>query len=259
MTKEELVDAYVAGRRDFTGVGLQDANLRCVDLRFVALQHADLRDADLRDAILMGADLRGAALRGADLTGAYLSGVDLRDADLRDAILMGADLRDADLTGAWLQGAKLYGAHLTDADLSGADLSGATVRDSILTGAILTGTGLAGAILTGTDLTGAVGFRFPGSPDPVELRQRVADQIREYPELHDQQVWGGRGDDAACGTPCCVAGWACRLGGGTRGHRIPTAATLLLHCDGYRLPSFASDTPREAILRDLTVPLKEQK
>ncbi len=151
-----------------------------------------------------------------------------------------------DFTGVDLSGANLCGTDLQHADLSGANLCGAD----------LSGADLSGADLTGADLTGAVGFRFPGSPDPMELRRRVAEQILEHPDLHDQRVWGQM---ESCGTPCCVAGWACRFGGGTRGHLISTAATVLLHCDGYRLPSFAPDTAREDILRDLTVPLKDHQ
>jgi hypothetical protein len=77
MTKDELLTAYAAGKRDF------------------------------RDAYLYGADLRGADLRGANLYGADLRGADLRDANLRDADLRGADLRDANLYGANLRGANL--------------------------------------------------------------------------------------------------------------------------------------------------------
>ncbi len=213
MNKEELLAAYVDGRRDFTGV----------DLSEVDLQGANLRDADLRGADFQHANLSDANLTGATLCGAALRGADLCNANLMDANLMGANLRGADLRNANLRGVNLRGA-----------------------------------ILMSAGLTGAIGFRFPGSPDPLELRRRVAEQIREHPELHDQSDWGGESKDASCGTPCCVAGWACRLGGGDRGHSVPAAAIRLLHCDGYRLPSFAPDTTREDILRDLLVPIKEQ-
>ncbi len=229
MNKEELLAAYAAGRRDFAGVALFDAYLYRADLRF----------ADLTGAWLQGADLRHTDLRSADLIDAYLYRADLRDANLSWADLTCANLRDTNLSGANLSGADLRDADLRDADL----------RD----------TDLIGAWLQGANLTGAIGFRFAGAPDPVELRQRVAKQIREYPELHDQETWGEDTDEATCGTPCCVAGWACRLGGGIRKQSIQTAAIRLLHCDGYRIPSFAPDTPREDILRDLTVPIKEQQ
>ncbi len=183
------------------------------------------------------------AFPGVDLSGAHLCGADLRGADLSAANLSDADLMGVDLSGAILSGAYLTRAWLHGADLQLADLSGAN---------------LCGADLSDADLTGAIGLRFAGAPDPLELRQRVAEQIREHPELHDQGTWGEETDEASCGTPCCVAGWACRLGGGDRGHRISTAATVLLHCDGYRVPSFAGYATREDILRDLLVPIKDQ-
>ncbi len=233
MNKEELLAAYAAGRRDFVGVDLPGAWLQHVDLRGADLRGGDLAGVDLFNANLTGANLAGANLRGAELTGANLTGT-----DLRDAILMGADLRGAELTGA-----NLTGTNLCRADLSGADL---------------TGTNLTGADLTGADLSGAKGFRFPGAPDPLELRRLVAEQIRNHPELLDQRWWGCSHDDPSFGTSGSVAGWACRLGGGARGHFIPTAAVLLLHCDGYRVPSFDMDASCENILRDLTVPIEDQ-
>ena len=55
MTRDELLDAYVEGQRDFIG--------------------ADLAGVDLAGADLAGADLTDADLAGADLTDAYLWGV----------------------------------------------------------------------------------------------------------------------------------------------------------------------------------------
>ncbi len=200
-----------------------------------------------------------------ELLAAYADGRrDFTGVDLSEVALQGANLRDADLRGADLQHADLRGANLRFADLCNTNLSGANLRSADLRGAILSRADLRGAILSraklsGAALTGAIGFRFPGAPDPLELRRFVAEQIRDHPELHDQSDWGGESEDASCGTPCCVAGWACRLGGGARGHSVPAAAIRLLHCDGYRLPSFAPGTAREDILRDLTVPIKEQQ
>ncbi len=238
MNKEELLAAYAAGRRNFAGF----------DLRFADLRRADLTGADFRGAVFCHADLRGVDLRQANLSGANLSGSDLTRAKLSCAVLRHADLHHVDLHRA---------------DLFGADLSGANLRDSYfrradLRGADLTGAELNYARLHGADLTGIIGFRFPGSPDPVELRRLVAKQILEHPELHDQGDQDFCGDNESCGTPCCVAGRACRLGGGARGHFIPTAALRLLHCDGYRLPSFAGSASRESIIRDLLVPIKDQ-
>ncbi len=193
-----------------------------------------------------------------DFTGVDFCGADLRGAPLFRVDLTGAAFIDADLSGATLYDVALCYANLRGANLCRADSWHADLTGAILTGADLTGADLTGAILTGADLTGAIGFQFPEAPDPLALRRLVAKQMREHPELHDQGAWGYRGDDESCGTPCCVAGWACRLGGGARGHFIPTAATMLLHYDGYRIPSFAGNASRKAILRDLTVPIEDQ-
>ena len=186
---------------------------------------ASLREA-VEKAVAEGADLRRAYLRRADLRGVNLSGANLRGANLIDADLYGADLRSANLIGANLSGA----------DLSGANLSGVDLRD---------------ADLTGADLTGAVGFRFEDAPDPEVLRRLVADQIESHPELHDQTSWGDGSADPSCGTPCCVAGWACHLGGGARDQLVASAATRLLWIDGKPMPSFDGDATREDILEAL--------
>jgi len=97
MNANELLAAYAAGQRDFSGANLN------------------------------GADLTRANLNGADLTRADLNGANLTRANLTRAILYGAILYDAILTRA-----NLYGANLTRADLNGADLNGA---DLTMTGA----------------------------------------------------------------------------------------------------------------------------
>lgn len=53
MTRDELIDRYAQGQRDFS---------------YAKLSYANLRGANLRNADLRGADLRGANLIGADVT-----------------------------------------------------------------------------------------------------------------------------------------------------------------------------------------------
>ena len=172
-----------------------------------------------------GLDLSDANLSGAHLRGAHLSFAHLRGAHLSFAHLRGAHLRGADLSGAHLSFAHLRGADLSDADLSGANLSGA-------------------------DLRGATGLRRDGMPDPRCLRAAVAVQIRQHPETHDHGKWG-TGDPSDCDTPCCVAGWACRLGGGTYGLTVSTAATIMLRDDELPMPSFSLGASREDLLAAL--------
>jgi len=195
----------------------------------------------LADAKLAGANLECAYLMGAKLMGANLSRADLTRADLTRA-----DLTCAKLTLANLTRANLYRANLTYANLECADIMGASLAYADLTGADLTD-----AYLTDANITRAMGLRRPGMPDPSKLRRRVADHIEAHPELHDQGKWGDGSAEPACQTPCCVAGWACHLGGGSYGLEVPTAAKILLHVDGQPMPSFDSDTKREEILAAL--------
>ena len=179
-----------------------------------------------------------------DFPGDTLHGANLSDANLSDA-----NLSDADLSGADLSGADLSGADLSDANLRGANLTYANLHGANLNGAYLNGANLHGANLNGAYLSGATGYRFPDAPDPVELRKLVADQIESHPELHDQRDWGDGSANPKCGTPCCVAGWACHLGGGARGHNtVSSAATRLLWVDGLPMPSFNGGATREEIL-----------
>ena len=218
-------------------------------IRSAYLRGADLSGADLSGAYLSGADLSGAYLSGADLSGAYLS-----RAYLSGAYLSGAYLRGADLSGADLRGADLSRAYLSRAYLSGADLRGADLSRAYLSRAYLSGADLSGAYLSRADLSGALGLPFDleamRAAAPA-LRLKVAEHIEAHPELHDQSDWGDGKADPACETACCVAGWACHLGGGDRGLGVETAARLLLHVDGKPMPDFDASTPREEILEDL--------
>lgn len=80
----ELLQAYTAGHRNFTGVSLVDSDL----------SHADLKGADLSYVDFSRVNLSHANLRGADLSYANLYEADLSGADLRGAMLIGSDLRN---------------------------------------------------------------------------------------------------------------------------------------------------------------------
>ena len=143
------------------------------------------------------------------------------------------------------------GDTLRDANLAGANLSGANLSGAYLRGANLARANLNGTDFTGANLTGAVGLRFRDAPDPIVLRKLVADQIESHPELHDQGDWGDGSANPKCGTPCCVAGWACHMGGGARGEAVSSAATRLLWVDGLPMPSFMAYATRDEILAAL--------
>ncbi len=122
MTREELLERYKAGERDFRGVDLHGANLTRVILR-----GANLSDANLIGADLSGTDLRHANLRGACLYGANLSWAELGWADLGGVLLRYTNLR----------GTKLLHASLTGAQCDGVCSSNETPRASVCLKSIL--------------------------------------------------------------------------------------------------------------------------
>jgi len=146
--REQLLQRYMTGERDFQGLDLIQANLSGVNLSGADLSRAQLMLANLGEVVLEDSRLMGANLTGADAIGGYF-----RHSQMIGAILIGADLSEADLLGANLVGANLGGANLTGANLHNANLSeavliGANLRDSNLEGASLWGANLSGADLT---------------------------------------------------------------------------------------------------------------
>ena len=127
MDANELIQRYLDGERDFSGVDLPKAKLSQADLREINLGSANLQGADLKGANLQDADLSWAKLQEADLRGALLTNADMSYANLRKANLFGADLENANLDSA----------NLREADLSGTNMQGADLTDAILGGAIL--------------------------------------------------------------------------------------------------------------------------
>jgi len=134
MTREELLSKYAEGERNFTGVNLENADLREVDFEGVNLQKANLKNADLREADLEGVNLQKVNLQRSDLRLTNLRETNLWMADLHKADLRGADLTNADLEGADLEGTDLRGADLRGADLRGTDLTNASLEGTGLTG-----------------------------------------------------------------------------------------------------------------------------
>lgn len=148
VNREQLVQRYMAGERDFQGLDLIQANLSGVNLSGVDLSRAQLMLANLAEVVLEDSRLLSANLTGADAIGAYF-----RKSQMIGAILIGTDLSEADLVEANLVGANLGGANLTGANLHNANLSeavliGANLRDCNLEGASLWGANLSGADLT---------------------------------------------------------------------------------------------------------------
>jgi uncharacterized protein YjbI with pentapeptide repeats len=148
LDRDQLVQRYMAGERDFQELDLIQANLSGVNLSGADLSRAQLMLANLGEVVLENSRLMGANLTGADAIGGYF-----RQSQMIGAILIGTDLSEADLMSANLVGANLGGANLTGANLQNANFSeavliGANLRDCHLEGASLWGANLSGADLT---------------------------------------------------------------------------------------------------------------
>lgn len=206
MSIDDLLRAYSAGERDFSGADLSGsvlpstvtlqgaclarAGLERAEWRQANLGEADLRGADCTDAHLEGACLRyvkaerillyGAWLEGADLREARMAGADISIASLRGVqtaranlarvTLERTDLRQAILTITNLRHADLREADLTDADLRYADLTGADLRWATLEGA-----NLHGAQLTNTLQDETEGTPLAEQPTPLAPKGPLAD------------------------------------------------------------------------------------
>lgn len=118
MDRENFLQRYADGQRDFTGNDLRGINLSRVDLRMggnnfsngILFYQTDLTHANFRHADLSRGCFELANLVGADFTGANLGSTDFDGADLTDACLTGADV-----TGANFGSANMTRIDLTDA------------------------------------------------------------------------------------------------------------------------------------------------
>lgn len=150
LEREQLIQRYMAGERDFQGLDLIQANLSGVNLSGADLSRTQLMLANLGEVVLEDSRLMGANLTGADAIGGYF-----RRSQMIGAILIGTDLSEADLMAANLVGANLGGANLTGANLQNANLSEAVLIGANLQDCNLEGASLWGANLSGADLTQA--------------------------------------------------------------------------------------------------------
>ncbi len=135
LTPEDLKIAYAKGRRDFSLIILQAADLQKLTLNSCNFTEAKLQKSNFQNANLMGsnfgrADLSNASLRGSNLGRAYFTSANLQGADLRGASLHYATLSNANLRGANLCGADLTGAKVTEEQLATARTNWSTVYPS---------------------------------------------------------------------------------------------------------------------------------
>ena len=133
LDSQNLIAAYLKGRRDFALhnlnlLNLQGANLSETNFHSSQLQRVNLQGANLHNSDFGRASLNRANLRDSNLTKAYLNNADLEGADLRGADLSYAYLQNANLRGANLCGANLTGAKISEEQLALAKTNWMTVR-----------------------------------------------------------------------------------------------------------------------------------
>ncbi len=133
LNAENLLAAYLKGRRDFASHNLSLLNLPGVDLSETnfhssRLEKTNFQGANLHNNDFGRASLNRANLRDSNLSKTYLSYADLEGADLRGADLSNAYLSHANLRGANLCGANLTGAKVTDEQIALAKTNWMTIR-----------------------------------------------------------------------------------------------------------------------------------
>jgi uncharacterized protein YjbI with pentapeptide repeats len=101
MNREEILAAYASGRRDFSGLAVNE---------FLDLSALNLVDADFSDAGF-DASFDDSDLRQAKFVNAYIKKCSFVRADLRGADFRGAGICAADFTGANLEGALFAGTY----------------------------------------------------------------------------------------------------------------------------------------------------
>ena len=133
LNSENLLTAYLKGRRDFalhnlSLLNLQGSNLSETNFHSSKLEKTNLQNANLHNSDFGRANLSKANLRDANLSKAYFNHADLELADLRGANLSYAHLSNANLRGANLCGANLTGAKISPEQLALAKTNWMTVR-----------------------------------------------------------------------------------------------------------------------------------
>jgi uncharacterized protein YjbI with pentapeptide repeats len=117
MANEELVRILKSGVREWNAWRRQEQNAM-VDFSGAGLNNADLGSGEFSKADFSGADLNNANLGGADLSSANLRYAYLNGADFVGAHLLGADFSGAQLAAANLSNATIGWTNFVDVDLS---------------------------------------------------------------------------------------------------------------------------------------------
>ncbi|MFA5623778.1 MAG: pentapeptide repeat-containing protein [Bradymonadales bacterium] len=188
--RDELLEAFALGERDFHGMDLHGVDLSGVDLSGIDLSGSILSganftgtrlsganlsksicdDASMGRVIMDRADISWARFKNADLVGANLEHVTARAANFTGTLFLRAQLNDSDFLGACFTGANFMAANLessvfeccdfvqanlSNVNLAGANLSWANLSDARLNWASMQWARLEACDLEHANLTGA--------------------------------------------------------------------------------------------------------
>ena len=116
ISASEIVQRYIAGVRDFSGVYVEGgANFRNQNLSGAVFRQARLEGADFHNATLREVSFTEAVLKRAKFTAADLTGADFIDATVVDAVFVEDDLSASGLLTRQFAGALLSGTRLPEA------------------------------------------------------------------------------------------------------------------------------------------------
>lgn len=121
MNRDELLNQYANGKRDFS---------------FQDLSRIKLRDKDLSGAIFVGANLSYSSFKSGNLSDTNFSNANLQNASLCDANLENANFSNADLRNIDIS-AERHGknANFTNANFEGTDFDQGIIEDADFSGA----------------------------------------------------------------------------------------------------------------------------
>ena len=134
-TSTEILERYVKGERDFSGVVITAGNFSNMDLKGIIFKNSILLNGNFRNTDLTDADFTNAKLERCDFHNAILRNTkffrgDLGWANLKSCIMDNTNFRESNLQWAHLCSNDIARADITNANLSWSCLIGSNVSDS---------------------------------------------------------------------------------------------------------------------------------
>lgn len=226
MTKEELLERYAAGERNFfkadlAGVSLAGSTLPGIDLSFANLTGANLSDVKMPGSSFRGAILEGVYARDAIFTDCnfymakfWVTGQSLKEArfyscDFTRCNLVDLEAKNVIAPYSTFDGANIYGANFNSGRLgftswqgvkfNSTDFDGVDIRQSTFHEADFSGVSdhfLKTARITGCDFSRSVVTSNPslydrvGDPDYCQIWLEELRQKAALPGRPDDRNWG---------------------------------------------------------------------